>query len=227
MMNERNLAKAAQTLLKVVAWVAVLGFVVAIVGGTAGMDASYRLGSFAFSAGLAFIYLFASSLRPNAGAESAIAGGNNERLKTTFGNRLTRWLRAGVELEPIEKVVLLSLVAALPAEIRSTVICQLEACNLVQREIDGRSLNFYRLLGGKPSRDGVPDLPILSGEVLLIKMSFVVGVEPEPRHATMHAVDKQFFCIKLSHDFGPLANATDLVVKSVTQSWRSNKIKDG
>jgi hypothetical protein len=49
------------------------------------------------------------------------------------------------------------LVASLPPPLRSAVESQFDAYNLVQREVDGRALNFYRKKGRKANNmEGLP-----------------------------------------------------------------------
>ena len=117
-------------------------------------------------------------------------------MKTTFGNPFMRFLWGGVRLTGLEVAVLNALIEALPPKLRTRTIAQLEACNLVQREIDGRALNFYRRQLWGVSRAGLPDLPIRSGEVLLQRMTFQVDGARDSLHATMTAINKQFFCIR-------------------------------
>lgn len=141
-----------------------------------------------------------------------------------FGNLITRLLWGGVRLLPLEGTVLSQLVESLPEQLRQTVVTQLQACNLVQREVDGRALNFYRLVAGRATRSGVPDLPVKSGEVLLLKMAFSLHDQPQLLHATMTAVDRQFFCINFSQDLRPMGNTSRILVQGITNSWRSGVV---
>ena len=63
-------------------------------------------------------------------------------MKRAFGNTITRLLWGGTTLNPVEHQLLERLVAELPTPIRMVAEQQLYACNLVQREADGRALNF-------------------------------------------------------------------------------------
>jgi hypothetical protein len=138
-----------------------------------------------------------------------------------FGNLFTRLIWGGVRLLPLERAVLSLLVKSLPEQLREIVVTQLQACNLVQREVDGRALNFYRMVRGRASRAGVPDLPVKPGEVLLLKMAFRLPDDDRLLHATMTAIDRQFFCASFSQDLRPLGESTRIIVQGVTNSWRS------
>ena len=141
-----------------------------------------------------------------------------------FGNLFTRLFWGGVKLLPLEQAVLSQLVELFPEQFREILETQLEACNLVQREVDGRALNFYRMVRGRVTREGVPNLPVRSGEVLLLKMTFNLHDRPELIYATMTAIDRQFFCINLSQDLRPIGNYTKIVAQDVTNSWRSGVV---
>jgi hypothetical protein len=141
-----------------------------------------------------------------------------------FGNLFTRLFWGGVRLLPLEQTVLSQLVESLPEQLGEIVVTQLQACNLVQREVDGRALNFYRMIGSRATREGVPDLPVKSGEVLLIKMAFSLHDDAQLLHATMTAIDQQFFCVNFSQDLRPMGDYTRIVVQGVTNSWRSGLV---
>lgn len=145
-------------------------------------------------------------------------------MKLEFGNLFTRLIWGGVRLLPLEQAVLTKLVESLPEQIREIVTTQLEACNLVQREVDGRALNFYRMVRGRVTREGVPNLPVKPGEVLLLKIAFNLHNHEQLLHATMTAIDRQFFCVNFSQDLRPLGKYTRVVVQNITNSWRSRVV---
>ena len=133
-----------------------------------------------------------------------------------FGNWLTRALRGGIALAPVEQWLLAQLVEALPEHLRATVQMQLHSYHLAQREIDGRAINLYR----RPAL--APDTPLLTMSVTeapLIRLSATVGGEPV--HATLNAVSGRVFCLAFSRSVHALA-PSNLKVVNVTQAWRSN-----
>lgn len=146
-------------------------------------------------------------------------------MKITFGNPITRLLWGGAVLTVLEVEILKALVDALPPKLRTPTIAQLEACNLVQREIDGRALNFYRRRLGGVSREGLPDLPVRAGEVLLQRMTIRIPGVTEPIYTTMTAIDRQFFCVGLSHDLRQFKESL-IDAKELNQSWRSNIVAE-
>lgn len=143
-------------------------------------------------------------------------------MKTQFGNVFTRILWGGTSLNPFELTVLGSLIEQLPPSLRMPLLGQMDHYNLVQREHDGRALNFYKKARGKVTRDGLPLLPLKSGEVALIKVAFNLQSSHALFHATMTAVNQRFFCCSFSHDTRPLSRVDVASVERVTESWRSN-----
>jgi hypothetical protein len=143
-------------------------------------------------------------------------------VKTIFGNLFTRLLWGGDSLTRLETTVLVRLVETLPPELRSPVIEQIDAYDLVQREVDGRALNFYQKQSRKDARAGWPALAIKPGEVVLLKMAFSIPQLAKPLHATMTAVDGRFFCLNFNKDLRPFADTLDIEVRTVKDSWRSN-----
>lgn len=143
-------------------------------------------------------------------------------MKTLFGNVFTRILWSGASLNPIELAVLSSLIEHLPTSLHLPLLGQMDQYNLVQREHDGRALNFYKKVHGKVTCDGLPLLPLKSGEVALVKISFILQSSPSLFHATMTAVNQRFFCCGFSEDTRPLSRVSISSVARVTESWRSN-----
>jgi hypothetical protein len=84
-------------------------------------------------------------------------------VKRTFGAWITRLVRGGHTLTDAEHHLLCLLVGQLPPRLRATVERQFESYNLVQRESDGRALNFYRVRVGKSG--ALPVGPLLSSKL--------------------------------------------------------------
>lgn len=145
-------------------------------------------------------------------------------VKSAYGTLVTRLLSGGVTLSALEAAVFDRMVGCLPAELKDPLLGQLNEYNLVQREVDGRALNFYKKEAGRVTRAGLPELPLKPGEVLLLKMTFTVPGQDQSFHATMTAVDKRFFCLNFSHDLRPFRNAKEIKVQDIKQSWRSNVV---
>jgi hypothetical protein len=143
-------------------------------------------------------------------------------MKTKFGNLVTRIFRGGVVLMPVEEALLRLSVKELPAALRPIVESHITAYNLVQREADGRALNFYRIKGGRVKRDDLQPLPIKPGEVKLLSVAFSIEANTKEMHATLSAVNKYFFCMAFSECLRPYKNSNRIFIKRVKQSWRSN-----
>lgn len=164
-------------------------------------------------------------------------------MKLEFGGLLRRLFFGGVRLLPIEQALMTAMIEALPPPLQQAVQQQIDAYNLVQREADGRALNFYRMVGRKASRDGIPPLPIQRGDVPLLHITFALAehdasaqgavrqgdVEEQAMrqadttptrdrasmHATMYAIDQHLFCITFSHDVRQFHDQSELVVLEV------------
>lgn len=141
-------------------------------------------------------------------------------MKRTFGNFIERILWGGAKLTDVEFEILRHLVSSLPPPLRSVVESQFEAYNLVQREIDGRALNFYRKKRGKVTdMEGLALLDMAVEEAPLIRLTATVAGDIGPVHATLTAVHGRVFCISLNRPVSPNGIVT---VSNIKQAWRSN-----
>ena len=147
----------------------------------------------------------------------------NYKLRRTFGNWATRLLRGGHVLTAAEHHILAQLVSQLPDELRVPVEAQFDSYNLVQREVDQRALNFYRVKIGK--RGAVTIAPLLKSKVEeapLIRLSFSVSGESEPLHAVLTAVHGRAFCVSFSRAVPRDKAPSDYAILKTTQAWQSN-----
>lgn len=145
-------------------------------------------------------------------------------MKRHFGTRLTRsFLGAGTDLTETEHRITEELIASLPEWLRATVEIQIDAYNLVQREIDGRALNFYRKRPGRGvCMDGLPKLEMYGDEAPLARITIRVGDEGQTVHATLNAVAGRVFCVAFSRRVDALPAGTKLTVTDRKEAWRSN-----
>jgi len=143
-------------------------------------------------------------------------------LKRQFGSRISRLLNGGATLSPAEFALLNSAVTALPPEIRSVVEAQFAAYNLVQREVDGRALNFYRKDRGAVTSKGVPLLALKAEEAPLIRIAARIEGSPEPVHAVLTAVGGRAFSLTTDRALGLRERERSLQVERVVNAWRSN-----
>ena len=143
-------------------------------------------------------------------------------MKTAFGTRLTRLLRGGVLLSPLESWAVQTLVSSLPQELRLVVEAQFERYVLVQREFDGRALNFYPRR--RELRVGLqaPSLKMDLEDAPLIRIKMSVSEPSATLHAVLSAVLGRAFSVSFSQDVRPFAAASSFAVEEVVQSWRSN-----
>ncbi len=142
-------------------------------------------------------------------------------LKRVFGSWWSRLIRGGTKLSRLEFEFLLLLIDALPEVMKDVVRTQFEAFNLVQREVDGRALNFYRMKGGKPDMKGLPLLKTAQTEAPLVKITADVACESEPVHAVLTAVNGQAFSVTFSRRIANISSGKVLEVTRVKQAWRS------
>jgi len=134
-----------------------------------------------------------------------------------------RLLKGGVKLTPVEGQLLELFQSSVPSEIQIPLDRQIAAYNLVQREIDGKALNFYRIRRWKVYRDDLPKLPVSPGEIKLLSMELEESAASDVFHATFWAVDGYFFCINLSESTEHTA-PQQIRIRKVKQCWRSNLI---
>jgi hypothetical protein len=141
-------------------------------------------------------------------------------MKRTFGNFVERLMWGGTTLTEVEFELLQGLVGALPPELRSVVEIQFSAYNLVQREIDGRALNFYRKKGGRANNmEGLPLLQMSVDEAPLVRLTATLAGDTEPLYATLNAVGGRVFCIAFSRR---VRSVGAVAISDVKQAWRSN-----
>jgi hypothetical protein len=134
---------------------------------------------------------------------------------------MTRLLRGGTTLTESEHFVLRTLVESLDPEIKGTVQSHFDEYNLVQREVDGRALNFYKIGSGGRKLEVASPLEMDSDEEPLVKVAFALSGDSKPLHAVLTAVKGRAFCVT----FGRVPPASSFSVSptiiSITQSWRS------
>jgi hypothetical protein len=145
-------------------------------------------------------------------------------MKRHFGSWLTRsFLGGGVSLSDSEHHLLSLLVAELPPHLREKVESQFESYNLVQREVDKRTLNFYR---SRRFRHGVlPVTPLLKSKLEvapLVRLSLKVAGQPALLHAVLTAAGGRAFSVSFSREPPRDSKPGDYAIEKVTQAWVSN-----
>jgi hypothetical protein len=144
-------------------------------------------------------------------------------VQRTFGNLATRLLRGGHVLSTAEHHILVQLVLHLPDQLRLRVEAQFNSYNLVQREVDKRALNFYRVKIGRSG--ALPVSPLLKSkleEAPLMRLCFSVRGESQPLHAALTAVRGVAFCVSFDRPVPAEKAPGDFAIAKVTQSWQSN-----
>ena len=145
-------------------------------------------------------------------------------MKRHFGSWATRcMLGSGVTLSDSEHHVLSLLVAELPPHLRLKVEYQFESYNLVQREIDKRTLNFYRSRAW--GRGVLPVSPLLKSKLEvapLVRLRLKVAGQPAPLHAVLTSVGGRAFSVSFSRPLARDGKPEEYSIAKVTQAWLSN-----
>ena len=145
-------------------------------------------------------------------------------MKRRFGSIFTRsFVGSGTTLTDVEHSLTEELISRLPDSLKRIVESQIDVYNLVQREIDGRALNFYRVGLGRSLRMArIPVLEMDSEESPLIRISALVEGDPKPINATLTAVNGRVFCVSFGRRVDRYSNGTRVEVTGVKKAWRSN-----
>ena len=144
-------------------------------------------------------------------------------MKRYFGSLLLRVVRSGVVLRKNEHQIVASMVAELPDHLRGTVESQFNEYNLVQREADGRTLNFYKMgfMSAKP-RQPQNALHGTKAAAPLMRVSVSTPGDTEPLHATLNAVNGRVFCVSFSKVVPESNLGQAISITKVTHAWHSN-----
>jgi len=145
-----------------------------------------------------------------------------EEMRTQFGTRLSRFLRGGVVLSALEGWAVRTLVSSLPPDLQQIVEAQFQRYVLVQREVDGRALNFYPRRSEMTAGLSAPALQMEGEEAPLVRIKFSVAGHGCSLHAVLSAVLGRAFCVSFNKDVRPFAAASGFELENVEQSWRSN-----
>lgn len=146
-------------------------------------------------------------------------------MKRHFGNFVTRLLWGGTTLTSIEHAIIEALISQLPDWLKKTVNTQIDAYNLVQREHDGRALNFYRQLNGRANNmDGLPVLEMKKDESPLIALTLRFDLSGQQLHATMSAVRGRVFCVNFDRRIKREECGATFTVDNVRPCWKSDFI---
>lgn len=139
-------------------------------------------------------------------------------MKRAFGTFLSRLLYGGTQLTDPEYQVLCLLVQALPDGLRNVVELQFAQYDLVQRELDGRALNFYC----KSRSAKLPLLALRAEQCPLVRIVVQTRGELKAVHAVLAAVNGRAFCVSMSERIDRVGHLAEAEVIGVVQSWRSN-----
>ena len=144
-------------------------------------------------------------------------------MKRYFGSLLLRLIHGGVILRKGEHQMVASMVAELPDHLRGAVERQFDACNLAQRAVDGRTLNFYKMsfFFTKPQQLQT----VLYGkneDAALIRVSVSIPGDAETIQVTLNAVAGKAFCVSFSRPLPEIRDGQSLKITTVTHAWQSS-----
>lgn len=131
-----------------------------------------------------------------------------------------RILRGGTRPTSFEKLCIESCLTHLPEQIKDVANSQLAQYNLIQREIDGRALNFYKIVRFNQISEPSNLLPIKSKDCVLLKIEIETDTQ-EKLNVTLHATGYRIFCIQFSRSVSNLKSIKEISVTKCTQSWRN------
>lgn len=144
-------------------------------------------------------------------------------MRRHFGSIWTRSIfGSGTTLTDTEHHLTEQLILRLPEDLRLIAEAQFDAYDLVQRESDGRALNFYRK--GKTASDGPCDFPLIpmtADEATLIRATVKVGVNSQPLHVTLNAVQGRVFCVAFDRRIDSTTDYGTIRFTEIKDSWRT------
>ena len=139
------------------------------------------------------------------------------------GSKLHRLALGGVQLTKFEDLCITKLVELVPVQIRKTLVEQLKLVSLVQREVGGRTLNFYATKFGRVNWKTAPMFKTNKDSAKLLKFD----LRPEKNrllHVNFWVVNGHFFQITFSEDVSSFSELDDFDIVGAKQSWRSEII---
>lgn len=144
-------------------------------------------------------------------------------MKRYFGSLLLRRIHGGVVLQKGEYQIVASMVAELPDHLRGPVESQLNECNLAQRDVGGRTLNFYKMgfFAAKPK----PLQTVLDGKAehaCLVRVSVCTPGDGEALEAELNVVAGSAFCVSFSRPIPQAVDGQSLKITTVVQAWQSS-----
>jgi hypothetical protein len=125
-------------------------------------------------------------------------------------------------LSGLEAWALRTLVSSLPPQLREIVEAQFQRYVLVQREIDGRALNFYPRRREVRKGLSAPLLAMDSEAAPLARARISIADPSATLHAVLHAVHGRAFSLSFSEDARRFATASGFALEHLDQSWRSS-----
>ena len=144
-------------------------------------------------------------------------------MKRFFGSPLLRLIRGGVVLHRAEYQIISVMVAELPEHVQRVVVRQFNEYTVVQREADGRALNFYKMgyFSSKPVQTSAT-LQGKAGEADLISVSALTPGQSEALHATLNVIGGRVFQVSFSRPVFDLKDGQALKMTKFTHAWHKN-----
>ena len=142
-------------------------------------------------------------------------------MSKQFSNLLLNLMHNGKSISLLENKLLEILFQNLPDFIFSTIKEQFKKYNLLQREIDFKEINFYRIKKGKVFTEDFPKLKTNRQEFELMEIKFKVIKNDAAYIAKFWVVNNLFFCISFNKSIKNILNEIDIEIISLEKSYAS------
>jgi hypothetical protein len=139
-------------------------------------------------------------------------------MSKQFSNLLFNLMHNGKSISLIENKLLEILFQNLPDFVFPTINEQFKKYNLLQREIDFKETNFYRIKKGKVFTEDFPKLKTNKQEFKLMEIKFRVNKIDDEYIAEYWVVNNLFFCISFNKSIKKILNEIDIEIISVEKS---------
>lgn len=141
-------------------------------------------------------------------------------LRKAMLNKLRKMILGCTELTQFEEQSIKLCIENLPENLKGIAAAQLKEYNLIQREYDGRTVNFYKVKCLRKVVNPNQLLPIKTDDCVLIKLELKT-ISNERIGVTLHATGHRIFSASFSKDASNLGKIEGMRLEKLTKSWRS------
>ncbi|MHA2852290.1 hypothetical protein, partial [Vibrio harveyi] len=141
-------------------------------------------------------------------------------LRKAMLNKLRKMILGCTDLTPFEEQSIKLCIDNLPENLKGIAAAQFKEYNLIQREYDGRTVNFYKVKCLRKVVNPNQLLPIKTDDCVLIKLELKT-ISNERIGVTLHATGHRIFSASFSKDVSNLGKIEGMRLEKLTKSWRS------